>query len=201
MNFNKYVNKLLSEEYTYMYDEIVIDPVTFNKSKLDPYKYPSLSIDMNDVKNKIILYFEVEYKHSKLYQAGKMPPKSIDRTMDRLFNYFVSIWTSLLQTAKYLVNTEDGVDWSSVMGDTDPNTINNIIKKGKSGGFSEKVISINAIISTVHTEEILIGKFINQGGIDYEGGVWDTLDMMSDKNANRRYTYRWDKELDQEFGI
>jgi len=208
MKFDELVRQL-TEEYTYMYDEISFPPIKNIKPNIKRGDF-NIDANMEDVKKAMLLYFEAEYKHSKLFLAGKQPPEYLDRLMNKLFNYFVSLWTALMKNVKVAmeygaksINPEDAwmKDEDSWLGDTFPDTINKLIKAGKAGGFSEKVIAINAIISTTHTEEILLGKFIKDGSMDYENGVWDVLDDMSDKTKNRRYTYRWDKELDQEFGI
>lgn len=206
MTFKEYLkSKMIKEEYTYMYDKIHIDPpihkIKYNFYDIDDlreYKRGEAIEYVNDLQTKLFsylkLFHEFEYKYSKLKMA-KIPlsPMFINNIF-KLYAWLIKYFMLILYRWLDLAMIVHGPFKNEYKGPRDEygeiyrlnEKIYKILIK-KPTKTEDMFYNITMVLNTFH----MSGKFINYTHITEE-----QLKQLSNLS-----THKWDKELEQEFGI
>lgn len=192
--------QFVKEEYTYMIDQL---PIEVKGIRMRPTDEGYSIADWKTVRKYVLYFFEAEYKRSMLAQR-KIPSPALDRMVEKLFVYFETLWAELDAMFKdFEKDFEQDMEAEEIprlYGDANMEAVRAAVEKGRTGDIVDKIQAINLIINEVHTEEILIAKYIRGANINYDNSLSNLLDTLHDATASRRFTQKWNKELEQEFG-
>lgn len=197
-NNMKTFKQYFQEEYTYMMDQL---PIEVKGIRMRPTDEGYSIANWKTVRKYILYFFEAEYKRSMLAQR-KIASPALDRLIEKLFVYFETLWGELDTMFKEFEQNmaAEPEEIPRLYGDANMEAVQAAVEKGHAGDIVDKIQAINLIINEVHTEEILIAKYIKGADLNYDNGLSNLLDTLHDATASRRFTQKWNKELEQEFG-
>lgn len=203
---------LLKEEYSYMYDKIPFDfkfPIVKRQRK-DPTdsRYDReeryINREWKDIKEKIYLFYEAEYKRAKLANKSNL----FDPFIDKLYTYFKNLYDSYMD----IFNWEVEQGHAREMIDQDWYHVGRVDKPSKedpSDPRTRKILAINSIINLIHRDTPMLTRYLKDG---YDGSnknkSWEEgsaaqleafLNTMS--NDPGKFRRRWDKEIEKEFDV
>lgn len=200
--------QFVQEEYTYMYNQIPFDynfPIkdgTYQYDKDDPTSIEETKrIDKpwEDIKQKILLFFEVEYKRSKA------PRTSYNKIIDNLYNYFINLQDAYLKIYEWYIKT--GKEPDEMDDDQDTYWRGNVdhpYEDDPKDIYTRKLLAINSIINLLHRDTKMLTRYLeypeDAKWEEMPGGELELLLNIMARNS-KQYTHKWDKELEQEFGI
>lgn len=204
----KTFKQFVQEEYTYMYNQIPFDynfPIkdgTYQYDKDDPTSIEETKrIDKpwEDIKQKILLFFEVEYKRSKA------PRTSYNKIIDNLYNYFINLQDAYLKIYEWYIKT--GKEPDEMDDDQDTYWRGNVdhpYEDDPKDIYTRKLLAINSIINLLHRDTKMLTRYLeypeDAKWEEMPGGELELLLNIMARNS-KQYTHKWDKELEQEFGI
>lgn len=203
---------LLKEEYSYMYDKIPFDfefPIVYQNYDIEGQDGEIIEIDekvikkeWEDVKEKIYLFYEAEYKRAKLIDKRHL----FDPFIDKLYTYFKNLYDSYMNIFEWEREKDPDVrrmidqDWYHI------SRVDKPYEEDPRDPRSRKILAINSIINLIHRDTPMLTRYIrtkNKKDKKWEetnaGQLEAFLNTMS--NDPGKFTRRWDKEIEKEFDV
>lgn len=204
---------LLKEEYSYMYDKIPFDfkfPIVKEIKKYDlndgsgEYEEKEeryIKREWEDVKEKIYLFYEAEYKRAKLIDKRHL----FDPFIDKLYTYFKNLYDSYMNIFEWELSKGDAremidQDWYHI------SRVDKPYEEDPRDPRSRKILAINSIINLIHRDTPMLTRYLktkNRKDKKWEetnaGQLEAFLNTMS--NDPGKFKRRWDKEIEKEFDV